>query len=167
MHIHWKDWCWSWSSNTVAIWCKELTHWKRPWCWERLKAGEEGDNRRWDGWMASMTRWTWVWASSWSWWCTRESCMLQFMESHRFGHDWATEEQQQKCWSRYPSPWTEGPGGLQSMGSQRLRDKRSNWHFTLHLKILDLGFQEKLFVLYIFCLRWSYCIAQGIIFNTL
>ena len=56
----WKDWCWSWNSNTLATWCKELTHWKRPWCWERLKAGGEGDNRGWDGWMASPTQWTWV-----------------------------------------------------------------------------------------------------------
>ena len=40
--IHWKDWCWSWSSNTLATWWEELTHWKRPWCWERLKAGGEG-----------------------------------------------------------------------------------------------------------------------------
>ena len=52
----------------LATWCKELTHWKRPWCWERLKEGGEGDNRRWDGWMASPTRWTWVWVSSGSWW---------------------------------------------------------------------------------------------------
>ena len=47
-----------WSLNTLATWCKETTHWKRPWCWERLKAGREGDNRGWDGWMASPTRWT-------------------------------------------------------------------------------------------------------------
>ena len=46
---------WSWNSNTLAIWCEELTHWKRPWCWERLKAGGEGDDRGWDGWMASPT----------------------------------------------------------------------------------------------------------------
>ena len=57
LNIHWKDWCWSWNSNTLATWCEELTHWKRPWCWERLKAGREGDNRGWDGWMASLTRW--------------------------------------------------------------------------------------------------------------
>ena len=50
LNIHWKDWCWS--SNTLAIWCKELTHWKRLWCWERLKAGE-GDDRGWGGWVAS------------------------------------------------------------------------------------------------------------------
>ena len=45
LNIHWKDWCWSWNSNTLATWCEERTHWKRPWCWERLKAGGEGDNR--------------------------------------------------------------------------------------------------------------------------
>ena len=49
-------------------WCIELTHWKKPWCWERLKAGREGDNRGWDGWMGTPIWWTWVWASSMSWW---------------------------------------------------------------------------------------------------
>ena len=49
-------WCWSWSSNTLATWCKELTHLKRPWCWDRLKVGGEGDDRGWDGWMASPTQ---------------------------------------------------------------------------------------------------------------
>ena len=52
MGIHWKGWYWSWNSNTLATWCEELTHWKRPWLWERLNAGE-GDDRGWDGWMAS------------------------------------------------------------------------------------------------------------------
>ena len=60
----WKDWCWSWNSNILATWCQELTPLKRPWCWERLKAGREGDNRGWDGWMASLTQWIWVWVSS-------------------------------------------------------------------------------------------------------
>ena len=50
--------------STLATWCEELTYWKRPWCWERLKAGGEGDDRGWDGWMASLTRWTWVWAGT-------------------------------------------------------------------------------------------------------
>ena len=59
-----KDWCWSWNSNTLATWCEELTRKRPPWCWERLKAGGEGDDRGWDGWMASLTWWTWVWASS-------------------------------------------------------------------------------------------------------
>ena len=58
LNIHWKDWCWSWSSNTLATWCKEPTHWKRPWCWQRLKAKGEGGNRGWDGWMASLTQCT-------------------------------------------------------------------------------------------------------------
>ena len=62
------DWCWSWNSKTLATWCEELTDWKRPWCWEGLKGGGEGDNRGWDGWMASLSRWTWVWTSSGSWW---------------------------------------------------------------------------------------------------
>ena len=87
-NIHWKDWCWSWNSNTSATWCEELTHWKRAWCWERLKAGEEGGNRGWDGWMASPTRWTWVWASSKSWWWIGKPGMLQSMGSQRIGHSW-------------------------------------------------------------------------------
>ena len=58
--LHWKDWCWSWNCNTLVIWCEELTHWKRLWCWERLRAGGEVDNRGWDGLMASPTQWTWV-----------------------------------------------------------------------------------------------------------
>ena len=60
LNIHWKDWCCSWNFNTLATWCEELTHWKRPWFWERLKAEGEGDDRGWDGWMASRTQWTWV-----------------------------------------------------------------------------------------------------------
>ena len=89
--IHWKDWCWSWNSNTLAIWCEELTHLKRPWYWERLSAGGEGDNRGWDGCMASLTQWTWVWVKSGSWWSTGRPGMLQFMGLQRVGHDWATE----------------------------------------------------------------------------
>ena len=73
---HWKDWCWSWSSNTLATWCEELTHWKRPWCWERLKAGGKWGDRGWDGWMASLTQWTWVWANSGRQWRTRKPGVL-------------------------------------------------------------------------------------------
>ena len=64
LQIYWKDWCWSWSSNILATWCEELTHQKRPCCWERLKAGGEGDERGWDCWMASLTQRTCVWAIS-------------------------------------------------------------------------------------------------------
>ena len=58
LSVHWKDWCWSWNSNTLATWWEELTHLKRPWCWERLKVGGEGDDRGWDGQMASVAQWT-------------------------------------------------------------------------------------------------------------
>ena len=85
-----EDWCWSWNCNTLATWCKELTHLKRPWCWKRLKAGREGDHTGWDGWMASPTRCTWVWISSRNWWWTGKSAMLQSMGSQRVRHDWAT-----------------------------------------------------------------------------
>ena len=91
LNIQWKDWCWSWNSNTLATWCKELTPWKRPWCWERLMVGRERDDRGWDGWMASPTRWTWVWASSGSWWWTGRPNVLQSMGSQRVRHEWVTE----------------------------------------------------------------------------
>ena len=104
--VPWKDWCWSWNSNTLAAWWEELTHLKRPdekkkkkektWCWERLRAGGEGDDRGWDGWMASLTWWTWVWVNSGSWW------------------------------------WTGRPGGLRSTGAAvpgvtESRTRRSDW----------------------------------------
>ena len=91
----WGVYCFSlnirWNSNTLATWCEELTHLKRPWCWEGLKAGGEGDNREWDGWMASLTQWTWVWVNSGSWWWPGRPGVLRFMGSQRVGHDWATE----------------------------------------------------------------------------
>ena len=70
---------------------EELIHWKRPWGWERLKVGGEGDDKGWDGWMASLTQWTWVWVSSGSWWWTGKPGVLQSMVSRRVGHDWVTE----------------------------------------------------------------------------
>ena len=79
------------NSSTLATWCKELTHLKRPWCWERLRAGGEGDGRGWDGWMASPTQQTWVWVNSGSWWWTGRFGMLWSMGSQRVGHDWVTE----------------------------------------------------------------------------
>ena len=82
---------WSWNSNTLVTWCEELTHFKRPWCWERLRAGGEGDNRGWDGWMASLTQWTWVWVDSGSWWWIGRPGVLRFMASQRIRHDFATE----------------------------------------------------------------------------
>ena len=77
LNINWKDRCWSWNSNIFAIWYKELTHWKRPWFWERLRAWGEGDNRGWIGWMASPTQWTWIWVYSVSWWWRGRPGILQ------------------------------------------------------------------------------------------
>ena len=91
-----KDWCWSWSSSILATWCEELTHWKIPSCWERLRAGGEGDDRGWDGWMASPIQRTWVWASSRRRRWTGRPGVLQCMGSQSVGHDWRTEQQQQK-----------------------------------------------------------------------
>ena len=87
----WREWCWSWNSRTLATSCEELTHWKRPRCWEGLGAGGEGDDGGWDGWMASLTRWTWVWLNSGSWWWTGRPGVLWFMGSQRVRHNWATE----------------------------------------------------------------------------
>ena len=104
LNIHWKDWCWSWNSNTLATWWEDLTHWKRSWCWERLKAGEGRDDKGCNGWMASPTQWTWVWASSRHWWWTGKPGVLQSMGLQRVGHDWVTEMN----WTEYsigPSCW--------------------------------------------------------------
>ena len=97
--VHWKDWCWSWNSNTLATSHEELTHLKRPWCWDRLRAGGEGDDRGWDDWMASPTQWTWVWVDSGNWWWTGRPSMLQSMGSQRVRHDWETE------WTDWMTDW--------------------------------------------------------------
>ena len=91
LNVQWKEWYWSWNSNPLATWCEELTHLKKPWCWERLKAGGEGDSRGWDGWMASLTQWMWIWVNSESWWWTGRPDVLQFMGLQRVRYDWATE----------------------------------------------------------------------------
>ena len=77
----------------LDTWCKQPIYWKRPWCWERLRAGEDGDDRGQDGWMASLTQWIWVWAGSRGWWRTGKPGMLQSMGSQRVRHDWVTEQQ--------------------------------------------------------------------------
>ena len=100
--VHWKDWWWSWNSNTLATSTEELTHWKKTWYWERLGAEGEGDNRGWDGWMASPTWWAWVWVNSRSWWWAGRPGMLWFMESQRVGHDelnWICVEMISTEWS--------------------------------------------------------------------
>ena len=80
-------------AETPILWPPDAKSWLiwRPWFWERLRAGKEGDDKGWDGWMASLTQWTWVWVDSRSSWWTGKPGMLQFMRSQRVRHDWATE----------------------------------------------------------------------------
>ena len=89
--FHWKNSCCNGNSNTLATWCQELTHWRRPWYWERMRAGGEGDDGGWDGWIASLTQWTWVWVDSGSWWWTGKPGVRGFMGSQRVGCDWVAE----------------------------------------------------------------------------
>ena len=131
MGVHWKDWCWSWNSNTLATSCEELTHLKRPWWWERLGAGGKGDDRGWDGCMASPTQWTWVWVNSGSWtgsWWTGRPGVLQFMGLQRVRPDWATKLnwtdgceswtiKKAECW-RIRLNWTEGHTCAPGIGNQ-------------------------------------------------
>ena len=95
LNIHWKNWCWSWSSNNLATWCEELTRWKRPWCRERLKAGGGWGNRGWDGWMASPARWSWVCVSSSSWWWKKqkERCPVLSQEAYHWRPKYTLELQ--------------------------------------------------------------------------
>ena len=86
------------NSSTLTTWCEELTHLKRPWCWEKLRAGREWDNRGWNGWMASLTQWTWVWIHSGSWRWTGRPGMLQSMVSQKVGHDWVTKLKLNSWW---------------------------------------------------------------------
>ena len=94
------------NSNSLDTWCEETTNWKRlvkDWCWERLKTGGKGDDRGWNGWMASLTQWIWVWVNSGRWWRTGKSGMLQTMGWQRFGPNLVTEQQQQEDHSlRFP-----------------------------------------------------------------
>ena len=83
-----------WSQMATPVFKEEgkcSPPWKRPWCWERLKARGEGDDRGWDGWMVSPTQWTRVWVSSGNWWWTGKPGVIQSMGSQRVGHDWVTE----------------------------------------------------------------------------
>ena len=139
--VLWKDWYWGWNSDTLATSCEELTHWKRHWCWERLGAGGEGDDRGWDGWMASPTRWTWVWVNSGSWWWTGRPGMLQFMWLQRVGHNWVTElNWTEWVFTRLPR-WLSGKESTFSTGDVGLapgeipqRRKRQSTPVFLHGK---------------------------------
>ena len=106
----------------------ELTRWKRLWCWEGLGAGAEGDDRGWDGWMASPTRWTRVWVNAGNWWWTGRPGVLQFMGSQRVGHDWPTELN----WTEFFLIWFwhEGIAGLVKL----VQEFRTSYIFWKTLK---------------------------------
>ena len=91
LSVHWEDWCWSWNSNTSRHLMQRADSFEKTLMWERLRAGGEGDDRGWDGWMASLTRWSWVWVNSGNWWWTGRPGVLRFMGSQSIGQDWATE----------------------------------------------------------------------------
>ena len=148
----WKERCLSWNSSTLATSCEELTHWKRPWCWEGLVARGEGVARVWDGWMASLTQWTWVWVNSGSWWWTgRPECCsswgrkqpdtterLIWSDPSDFTftfHFYALEKEMATHSSvlAWRIPGTGEPGGLPSMGSHRV------WHNWRDLAYVFFG----------------------------
>ena len=91
---------------------------ERPWCWEGLGAGGEGDNRGWGGWMASATQWTWVWVNSGSWWWTGRPGMLWFLGSQRVGHNWATElNVEVNIWEKKTQSGVDGEVGAMTTDS--------------------------------------------------
>ena len=129
--------CWSWSSNTLATSYEELTHWKRPWCSEGLGAGGEGDDRGWDGWMASLTQWTWVWMNSRSWWWTERPGMLWFRGSQRVGHDWT-----ELNWTELKAPVTYIPL-IMSIYRYKIKVLVSSWHSLVFDFRYNLSYLEK------------------------
>ena len=116
LHHWWQDFHWGIKYlpclGTPVLWPPHEKSWLvgKDWCWEGLGAGGEGDDRGWDGWMASLTWWTWVWVNSGSWWWTGRPGVLQFMESQRFGHDWVTELNWTELMFRFAhaSKWLSG-----------------------------------------------------------
>ena len=135
--------------------CEELTHWKRLWCWEGLGAGGEGDDRGWDGWMASLTRWMWGWVNSRSWWWTGRPGVLRFMGSQRVGHDWATD----LIWSEmlfWNSCFFDDPADVVNLisGSSAFSKSSLNiWKFTVYI-LLKPGLEN--FEHY-FASMWNEC----------
>ena len=132
------------------MWCKELTHLKRPWCWERLRAGGEGDERGWDGWMASSTWWAWIWLDSECWWWTGWPGMLRFTGSQKVRHDWTTELN----WNELIPFWL-----VEFLMRNQLITDRSSlyiiWHFP-SVSFNILSFSLTLVSLITMCLGCSY-----------
>ena len=151
-----KDWCWSWNSSTLVTSCEELTHWKRPWCWEGLGAGGEGGDRGWDGLMASLTRWTWVWASSGRWWWTGRPGMLD---------SWGCKESDMTEWLN----WTElkldskcyrntEPAKMTFKLKDLRKCRGKNWHWHRIESLLAVGLLNFLLIPKVTCaIKLSSC----------
>ena len=120
LNIHWKDWCWRWNSNTLATWCEELTHWKRPWGWLKIEGGRRRGWRR-MRWLDGIT-WTWVWVNSGSWWWTGRPGMLRSMGLQRVGHNWTTELN----WTKLVVQWVTSCLPMQEMQLQSLGGQLSS-----------------------------------------
>ena len=122
---------------------KELTHWKRPWCWKRLKAGGEGGDRGWDGWMGSLTQWTWVWASSGSGWWTEKTGVLQSMGLQRVGHNRVSEMTNWKALSKKEKKthltWPKIKMSLQQPMLRELKCKSQTGACKIHIWYLYLS----------------------------
>ena len=156
--VLWKDWCWSWNSNTLATWCEELTDLKRPQCWERLTARGEGDDRGWDGWMASLTQWTWVWVNSRSWWCTGRPGVLPSMglQSHTWLSNW-TELNIQYIYRCLENSQLMLKMKKKEKWERDNRDLNNNWIKSQIVRLLFNGYEYLCSVLHNY---WKFLIFQ-------
>ena len=123
--------------ETPILWPPDAKTWllgKDPDAGKDWRQEEKGDDRGWDGWVASPTQWTWVWVNSGSWWWTGRPGVLQSMESQRVRRNWTELNPLQS--SCLGIPWTEDPGGLPSMGSQRHDWETNTFMEVIHLRAL-------------------------------
>ena len=146
LNSHWKDWCWSWNFCTVATWCEELIHWKRPGCWERLKARRKGDDRGWDGWMASPTRWMWVWVNSGSWWWTGRPDVLRSWgrkESDTTEQlNWSDTILAMERWSVYLDSKVVKKGIFWNQENLKTHSQSSDWSEWINVVSQDFNLKE-------------------------
>ena len=140
-------------------------HWKGPWCWERLTAGGKGDDRGQDGWMASPTQWTWVWANSGRWWRTGKPGVLQSMGSQRVRRNWVTKQQQEHAWYKVNSlPLFSNDTCAEMQVTTTRVDAKSSWPlmripFASSLPINTPLTEGSTLLIFVaideFCLPWS------------
>ena len=139
------DWSWVFfgrndaKAETPILWPPHAKSWLigKDWCWEGLGAGGEGDDRGWDGWMASLTQWTWVWVNFRSWWWTGRPGMLRFMGSQRVGHDWATElNSTEEDFLVHPTPEEVSADSLFSFSAPAGLSQYAIIYFPIHIFLL-------------------------------